>query len=98
MQYDFDSVPDRRASDSLKWHHYDAAVLPMWVADMDFVSPEPVVRALRHRADHGFFGYPEGITADARQLPAFRQLIVDRMAQRYYWQVQPQDLVFVPGW
>ena len=97
MQYDFDHVPDRRASDSLKWHHYDSAVLPMWVADMDFVSPEPVVRALRQRADHGFFGYPEGITGDARELPAFRQLIVDRMAQRYHWQVQPQDIVFVPG-
>jgi cysteine-S-conjugate beta-lyase len=97
MQYDFDRVPNRRASDSVKWRKYADDVLPMWVADMDFVSPEPVVRALRQRVDHGFFGYPEGILNDATELTAFRQLIVDRMAQRYHWQVQPREVLFVPG-
>ncbi len=32
-------------------------VLPMWVADMDFRCPEPVVEALKARAEHGIFGY-----------------------------------------
>ena len=49
MTYDFDQRIDRRHSESAKWHRYDKDVLPMWVADMDFVSPEPVIRALRER-------------------------------------------------
>ena len=32
-------------------------MLPLFVADMDFPSPEPVIRALRERVEHGFFGY-----------------------------------------
>ena len=47
MPHDFDRVVDRRRSDSNKWHKFGPDVLPLWVADMDFVSPEPVVRALR---------------------------------------------------
>jgi len=46
FQYDFDEQRDRRCSDSIKWRKYDEDILPMWVADMDFLSPEPVIRAL----------------------------------------------------
>jgi cystathionine beta-lyase len=46
MIYDFDNVPERRPTDSIKWNAYDADVLPLWVADMDFPAPEPVLRAL----------------------------------------------------
>ena len=63
---------------------------PLWVADMDFVSPEPVIRALQERVAHGVFGYP----AD---LPGLREVIVNRLAQKYQWAVNPEDLVFVPG-
>ena len=49
MIYDFDAGPDRRATESEKWRAYPPDVLPLWVADMDFVSPEPVIRALRER-------------------------------------------------
>ena len=45
IHYDFDQIIDRRNSDSLKWNYYDEDVIPMWVADMDFVSPQPVSRA-----------------------------------------------------
>jgi cystathionine beta-lyase len=58
MLYDFDELPERRATECEKWHKFDEDVLPMWVADMDFTSPEPVIRALRERVDHGVFGYP----------------------------------------
>jgi cystathionine beta-lyase len=90
MTNDFDRLIDRRHSDSVKWHHYGDDVLPMWVADMDFLSPEPVIRALRERAEHGVFGY-------GTDLPELRQVCVDRLAGLYGWQVAPQDLVFVPG-
>jgi hypothetical protein len=60
--YDFDQILDRRKSDSLKWRYYEDDVIPMWVADMDFVSPEPVLQALHERVDNGVFGYPVGLT------------------------------------
>jgi len=46
MPYDFDRVIERRSTESNKWHKYPPDVLPLWVADMDFASPEPVIRAL----------------------------------------------------
>ena len=54
--YNFDSCPDRRNSESVKWDLYPGT-LPMWVADMDFeVAPE-IREALQKRLDHGVFGY-----------------------------------------
>lgn len=90
MIYDFDRLIDRRHSDSVKWHYYGDDVLPLWVADMDFVSPEPVLRALHQRVEHGVFGY-------GMDLPELREVLVDRLARLYGWQVAPEALVFVPG-
>ncbi len=90
MTYDFDGLIDRRGSESAKWHHYDGDVLPMWVADMDFRSPEPVIQALRERVDHGVFGY-------GTEPPKLRQVVVERLADLYDWQVSSEDLIFVPG-
>jgi len=93
MSYDFDTLPDRRGTGCEKWEHYDADVLPLWVADMDFASPEPVIQALRQRVEHGFFGYP----ADHEGMDELREAIVQRLAERYNWQVQPEELFFLPG-
>jgi cystathionine beta-lyase len=90
MAYDFDRVIDRRSTNSNKWRKYPADVLPLWVADMDFASPEPVVRALRERAEHGVYGYGfEG--------PEFAQVFVDRLQKRYGWTVSPEAVVMIPG-
>jgi cysteine-S-conjugate beta-lyase len=97
MIYDFDQMPGRRRTACLKWDTYDEDVLPMWVADMDFVSPLPVLEALRRTVEHGVFGYPDGVHGEPGELLGFRQLIVDRLAEKYDWQIHPQDLVFVPG-
>jgi cysteine-S-conjugate beta-lyase len=90
MIYNFDALPKRRGTDSVKWNYFEEDVLPMWVADMDFVSPEPVIRALQERVAHGVFGY-------ALDVPGLRPLIVDRMEKLYQWSIQPEDIVFVPG-
>jgi cystathionine beta-lyase len=57
---------------------------------MDFISPEPVVRALRKRVEHGVFGYPQ-------EPPELREMIVARMASRYGWMIRPEEIVFLPG-
>ena len=68
-ELDCDQVIDRQALEGAKWHRYDDDVLPLWVADMDFRCPEPVLEALRKREEHGVFGYPS-------ELPELRPAIV----------------------
>jgi cystathionine beta-lyase len=97
MQYDFDQYIERRTSDSAKWGAYDHDVLPLWVADMDFLSPEPVLRALQERVEHGIFGYPKGAGGDVIHTIEMRLTIVERMQRLYGWHIQPEDIVFVPG-
>lgn len=89
MSYDFDTPPLRRGTDSLKWQRYGDA-LPLWVADMDFLSPEPVIAALQERVAHGVFGYG----ASPEELAATIQA---RLADRYDWQVTPEQIVYLPG-
>ena len=91
MSFDFDTVYDRRRTDSLKWSRYqDRDVIPMWVADMDFRSPEPVVKALHQRVEQGIFGY-------AVPTPELVQVIVARMWEKYRWEIEPAWLVWLPG-
>ncbi len=97
MQYNFDQVLDRRHSDSIKWNAYPEDVIPMWVADMDFVSPQPVIRALQERVEQGVFGYPVALGNQPNDLPELRRLIVERMAARFDWIIEPQDILAVPG-
>jgi cysteine-S-conjugate beta-lyase len=92
----FDQLVDRRGTESYKWRTYPDAVLPLWVADMDFLSPEPVRRALREAVDHGVFGYPRGLHGDATDLPEHAQTIVERLRDRYAWHVELEDVIFLP--
>ena len=90
MIYDFDTCPNRRSTHSEKWDRYPADVLPLWVADMDFASPEPVIRALRERVEHGVFGYPQ-------ESSELREVIMARLADRYGWRIAAEDILFLPG-
>ena len=90
MAHDFDTVVDRRRTESNKWRKYPADVLPLWVADMDFPSPPPVVRALHERVEHGFFGY-------GTEQPEFFEVITDRLQKRYGWRVSAESIVHLPG-
>lgn len=94
-QYDFDQVIDRWNTNSLKYdfaveHHRPAGVLPLWVADMDFRAPEPVLEALRRAVDHGIFGYSDG-------KGAYVQAVSQWFRQHFGWQTQPDWLVKTPG-
>jgi len=91
MTFNFDQRIDRRHSDSLKWHKYAGQdILPLWVADTDFRSPEPIIEAIKSRVDHGVFGYgdaPHGLI----------KALIARCASRYHWQVDPEWIVVLPG-
>ncbi len=87
----FDAIIDRRQSGSIKWSKYtNQDILPMWIADSDFKVPTEITDALHQRVEHGIFGYshaPERLT----------QLIVERMATRFNWQIEPEWVVYLPG-
>ena len=90
MIYNFDKVINRRESDSAKWGWYNSDILPLWVADMDFVSPEPVIKALQQRVSDAIFGY--GLPPKE-----LAETICDRMERLYEWKISPDDIVYLPG-
>lgn len=84
------TFPSRIGTDSIKWRAYPQGVLPLWVADMDFTSPPEVITALQQRVAHGIFGYAD----ETEQLTA---LVVERMQRFYDWEIEPEDVLLVPG-
>lgn len=95
MKYDFDTVINRRGTNSLK---YDFArergkredVLPLWVADMDFQTAPEILERLEEVVHHGIFGYSEG------KEDYF--LAVQRWyAEHFGWEVKRNWLVKTPG-
>ena len=90
MKYDFDQVVERKGTDSIKWQRYGDDVIPLWVADMDFVSPEPIIKALHERVDHRVFGYG----GPGEELIS---VILERLKKLYRWDVLAEHIVFVPG-
>ena len=77
---DFDKVINRRNTNSSKWDLYpDGDVIPMWVADMDFAAPEPILDAVRRRLDHPVIGY-------TKSPAALDAAIVRRMREAYGWE------------
>lgn len=89
--YDFDTVPSREGTASMKWERYRGRdVLPFWVADMDFPVAPPIRRALEARLAHPIYGYtvaPEALVEAVR----------DHLANEYGWSVEPDWLVWLPG-
>jgi cystathionine beta-lyase len=90
LTYNFDQIIDRRRSNSIKWQKYSPDVLPLWVADMDFAAPEPVLAALRKAVEHGIFGYE----FPTRELC---ETVAARMNTLYGWKVAPEMVVATPG-
>ncbi|MCA2001311.1 MAG: putative C-S lyase, partial [Chloroflexi bacterium] len=76
----FDLVPSRRRTNSVKWLRYPKDVLPMWVADMDFPAPAPIRKKLRWAAEHGVLGYDFAT-------PRLKEIVAARMDRLYGWKV-----------
>jgi cysteine-S-conjugate beta-lyase len=87
----FDRVPNRRNPDRLnKWNYYPKDVLPMWVADMDFPAPKPILDTLHKALDHGVLGY---------ELPSnkLKETVSERMNGLYRWKVKTEAVIAVTG-
>jgi len=86
-----ETVIDRTGGDSIKWNRYAGRdVLPMWVADMDFAAPPPVLAALHERVAQGVFGYAEA-------WPSLVESVQQHLAHSYGWAIEADWLVWLPG-
>lgn len=94
-RYDFDKIIDRRGTGALKLEvlkerYGDADLLPLWVADMDFETPQFITDALRKRLEHSLFGY----TVE----PADYWTTVAQWIENHHdWQVKPEWMTYIPG-
>lgn len=95
MQYDFDTPIDRTHTWSIK-HDFKKEngkaddILPLWVADMDFRSPDSVVEALKKAVDHGIFGYSRADELYFDAVAAWYQ-------KRHHLTLQPEWMTCTPG-
>ncbi|MFX0183487.1 MAG: MalY/PatB family protein [Candidatus Hodarchaeota archaeon] len=89
---------DRSNTGSIKWdphflkeHFGHEDVLPLWVADMDFRAPQPVVDALVERAKHGIFGYTFPNPSN------YNDSVINWFKRRHNWSLDKDWLIFSPG-
>ena len=95
MKYNFDQIIDRRGSGALKcdaleqWYG-NSELLPMWVADMDFATPDFIVDAIKERLEHPIFGY----TIEPER---YREAIITWIASHHGWAVKREWICYIPG-
>ena len=94
-RYNFDEPIDRRKSNCVKYDSLPETygkenLLPLWVADMDFRSPDFVVEAIKNRCNHEVFGY--GIAYDD-----YWKAVMNWLSKRYNISSEKKDLHFIPG-
>ena len=97
QEFDFDEVIDRRGTHSAKWDSLgplfgltDPNAIPMWVADMDFAAPPPVLRAIERLVDQRIFGY----FGDFGELNA---ALMDWMDARHGWRPEAEWITWSHG-
>jgi cystathionine beta-lyase len=91
VAYNFDRVPNRRIPGVVnKWTYYPKDMLPLWVADMDFPAPKPILNELRKAVNQGVLGYELAS-------PTLLETVAERMDHLYSWKVTPDAVVPVTG-
>ena len=94
-KYNFDKIIDRHgtgalAVDVLNERYGRPDLTPMWVADMNFETPEFITDALRRRLDHSLYGYTD--------MPAdFWSTVIKWIADHHQWNVDSEWMRFIPG-
>jgi len=93
--YNFDELIDRTGTNTVKYDGRkaffgNADVMPLWVADMDFRTPDFILDAIRKRAEHEIFGY-------TFRAESYSQSIVNWLKRRHNWEIKPEWISFSPG-
>ncbi|MBQ3209807.1 MAG: PatB family C-S lyase [Alistipes sp.] len=95
MKYNFDQIIDRRGSgaikcDGLEQWYGNSELLPMWVADMDFATPDFIIDAIKARLEHPIFGY-------TMEPERYRKAIISWIASHHNWQIESDWICYIPG-
>lgn len=91
MKYDFDKVVPRRGTNSYKWDLVKQEdVIPLWVADMDFVVALPIQEALRKRMEHPVFGYT--LVPDS-----YYEAVINWFCRRHNWHIEKDWILYTSG-
>lgn len=95
MTYDFDKIIDRHgtgalALDVLQERYGKADLMPLWVADMNFATPQFITDAMKRRLDHSLFGYTV-VPKD------FWPTVTRWIDTHHQWTVREEWMRFVPG-
>jgi cystathionine beta-lyase len=93
--WNFDEPARREGSDCIKFDRRMETfgvkdVIPMWVADMDFNTPDFIVESLRDRLKHEIFGY-------SFRPDEYFQSMTDWIKNRHHWMVEKEWISFSPG-
>lgn len=93
--YNFDKPVNRIGTANVKWDlrekiFKNADVLPMWVADMDFETPECIVKAVQERAAHPVYGYTY---FEDKYFESFMKWV----KRRHQWEIEKDWIIFSPG-
>ena len=93
--YDFDKIIERRGTGAIKTDALGKVfgkedLVPLWVADMDFETPDFIVNALKERLEHPVFGY----TAEPED---YRPAIIDWIAGLHGWEIRKEWISYIPG-
>jgi cystathionine beta-lyase len=94
MIYNFDEIVERKRTNCEKWDNCGERfgsndLLPLWVADMDFKTPDFIINALKQRLEHEILGY--------HIRPASFYNAVENWLQQRGWQIDPHKISFSPG-
>ena len=95
MRYNFDEILERRNTDCYKYDFAQEyfgtdAILPMWVADMDFRTPDFIMEAIRERSHHEILGY-------TLKPDSFYKSIISWYGRRQQWTLEKDWIQFTPG-
>jgi cysteine-S-conjugate beta-lyase len=94
-KYNFDEIVNREGTNCIKWdarsHVFKTNdLLPLWVADMDFRTPNFIVKAIAERAAHEIYGYT--FRGDS-----YFDAITGWMKRRHDWDIKKEWISFSPG-
>ncbi|MBT3382879.1 MAG: putative C-S lyase [Prolixibacteraceae bacterium] len=94
-KYNFNEIVPREGTNCIKydareWYFKTNDVLPLWVADMDFKTPDFIVEAIKKRAEHEIFGY-------TFRPDSYFQSIIGWMKSQHDWEIQKEWISFSPG-
>lgn len=95
MKYNFDEVIDRRDFYSVKYDERMKKfgtddVIPLWIADMDFRTAQPIIDAMIKRAEHGIFGY-------VSKPLSYKEAASEFQLRRHGWKLDPDTMSFAVG-